>query len=103
MIERNFTSIAEEWARLCSAQIRAQGVKSDSKYKKREAAAVMKTRKYHVLKEEDIEFASFEMSFVRWTTESRSSIGALYNILAEPKLGVGKIAVRLISCACDAC
>jgi hypothetical protein len=103
MVEGNFTSIAEECARLCSAKSRAQGVKSDSKYKKREAAAVMKTRTYHVLKEEDIEFASLEMSFVRWTTEPRSSIGAMYNIRADPKLGVGKIAVRRIPCACDAC
>jgi hypothetical protein len=38
----------------------------------------------YILKEEDIEFASLEMSFVRLTTEPRSSIGTMYNICTDP-------------------
>jgi hypothetical protein len=63
----------------------------------------MKKRRYHVLKEEDIEFADLEMSFVTWTKERNSSIGAMYNLRADPELGVGRIAVRKIPCACDEC
>jgi hypothetical protein len=47
MIEGNFTSITEECARLYSAKSRAQGVKVTVRKKNREAAAVMKTHKYH--------------------------------------------------------
>jgi hypothetical protein len=63
----------------------------------------MKKRRYHVLKEEDIEFADLEMSFVTWTKERNSSIGTMYNLWADPELGVGRIAVRKISRACDEC
>jgi hypothetical protein len=103
MVEGSLSSIAEESARLCSVQSRSEGVKSENKYKKREAASVMKRRRYHVLKEEDIEFADLEMSFVTWTKEKYSSIGAMYNLRADPELGVGRIALRKIPCACDEC
>jgi hypothetical protein len=43
------------------------------------------------------------MSFVTWTREKYSSIGAMYNLCADPELGVGRIALRKIPCACGGC
>jgi hypothetical protein len=45
MVEGTLSSIAEESAQLCSVQSRAEGVKSENKYKRREAASVMKRRR----------------------------------------------------------
>jgi hypothetical protein len=56
----------------------------------------MQRRRYHVLKEKNVKFADLEMYFVTWTKEKYSSIGAIYNLCADPELGAGRLVLQKI-------
>jgi hypothetical protein len=108
MVETSSKSIAKEAARLCRNENRIRGVKSEGKYRKREESASMKQRFYW----EDGEFeatSSFDnlaMVCKPWfKTKDRKNngISSMYNFRADPKLGLGKIAIRRIPCACNSC
>jgi hypothetical protein len=101
--EREFASIAEEAARLCSLD-RSEGAKGDRKNKKREEAAVMKKRIYHVRTREDVLQEGLKMK-MEGLPKKGAHVGILgrYNLLVDPDLGVGTAALRRIPCACAAC
>jgi hypothetical protein len=99
-------SLAVECARLLSDATRHQGVKSQGKYAKREAIAVMTQRHYHVQQQEDVLFGGMKMELhgldsVRGQTHN--GLMAHYNIRADPKLGVGRVALRRVPCGCKQC
>jgi hypothetical protein len=106
MVETASLSFADECARLCSAQHRIQGVKSETKSNKREQHAKMKARHYHVQNPREIRFASTRMLAVGFPSvrgQKNNGLGAMYNLRAEPDLGLKHVAVRRIPCGCDAC
>jgi hypothetical protein len=107
MVEGLSKSIADEAARLCSNVTRIEGVKSEGKYKKkRETNVSMKSRHYHVHKENATEYVNLSMPCKPFQT-GRNHTGngpkSMYNIWADPDLGLGRVAVRRIPCACEAC
>lgn len=100
-------SIAREAARMCGNASRAEGVKSEGKYRKREEASTMKKRVYHVDEPcERHQFENLTMVCTPWYKAKESqghSLKFMYNFRADPKLGLGRIAIRRIPCACAAC
>jgi hypothetical protein len=106
MVETASLSFANECARLCSAQHRIGGVKSEAKSNKREQHAKMKARHYHVQNPKEIRFANTRMLAVGFPSvrgQKNNGLGAMYNLRADPDLGMRHVAVRRIPCGCDAC
>jgi hypothetical protein len=105
MVEGTSKSLAVECARLCSDKARSNGVKSEGKYRKRESEAKMKQRHYHVQDSGDVSFSAISMKLTGFPASkmTRSGLRAMYNIRADPDLGMGKIALRRIPCMCHAC
>jgi hypothetical protein len=105
MVEGVSKSIAEEAARLCSNMARTEGVKSEGKYLKRETNASMKKRHYHVHDQDSTEHINLSMKCQPFLTGSQTGNGlkSMYNIRADPDLGLGRVALRRIPCACEAC
>jgi hypothetical protein len=100
------TSFAAECARICSTRERSEGVKSEMKSKKREDSSRMKARFYHVEDQSLVRFGSVKMKAVGFQSsrgETRNGISAMYNLRADPDLGMHRIAVRRIPCACIPC
>jgi hypothetical protein len=100
-------SIAAEAARMCRHENRAEGVKSEGKYRKREESSSMKKRIYHVDEPcERHQFENLAMVCKPWYKPKESqghSLKFMYNFRADPKLGLGLTAIRRIPCACAAC
>jgi hypothetical protein len=92
---------------MCGNESRAEGVKSEGKYHKREEYSTMKKRVYHV--DEPCKHHQFEnltMVCTPWYKAKESqghSLKFMCNFRADPKLGLGGIAIRRIPCACAAC
>jgi hypothetical protein len=101
MTETASKSLAFEAQRLLSLDSRINGVKGDKKHGKREANATLKQRHYHVQNPEDVEFENLKFNPV----DLPEGIGVMqcYNIRADPDLGLGRIALRRIPCACTGC
>ena len=97
-------SLAEESARLCRLPERAHGVKSEGgKRTKREAAAKMQQRFYHVQDPAKVKYKNVNMTAVGFDEGDHNGMLAHYNVRVSKQLGVGKAAVRRIPCACSAC
>ena len=98
---------SREAAQMCGNESRAEGVKSKGKYRKREESSTMKKRVYHVDKPcERHQFENLVMVCTPWYKAKESqghSLKFMYNFRADPKLGLGRIAIRRIPCACAAC
>jgi hypothetical protein len=108
MVENASKSIAKEAARLCRNENRIHGVKSEGKYRKREESASMKQRFYWEDGEFEItsSFDNLTMVCKPWykpKDRKNNGISSMYNFRADPKLGLGRIAIRRIPCACDSC
>lgn len=103
MVEGVSKSLTVECARLCSLKSRKEGVKSEGKYAKREAAAQMRERHYHVCSESEATFSNLKMLVKGLKKGTKNGLLSMYNIRADPSLGLGKVAVRRIPCACDNC
>lgn len=103
MVEGTSFSLAEECARLCSDASRVTGVKSEGKYAKRENAATMKKRTYHVQDPNDVSYSGIKMKLEGFKKGKRNGISSMYNIRADPNLGIGRLAIRRIPCGCQAC
>jgi hypothetical protein len=101
MTETASKSLAVEAQRLLSLDSRINGVKGDKKHAKRQASATLKQRHYHVQDPDDLEFENLKFQPV----DLPAGIGVMqcYNIRADPDLGLGKIALRRIPCACHGC
>ena len=101
MTETASKSLAVEAQRLLSLDSRIQGVKGDKKHAKRESDSILKQRHYHVQDPDNVEFANWKFKPV----DLPEGIGVMqcYNIRADPDLGLGKIALRRIPCACRGC
>jgi hypothetical protein len=101
MTETASKSLAFECARLCSISSRINGVKGDAKSAKRESEAKIKRRHYHV---QDPNIVHFKHSkFETVGLPKGLGVMACYNVRADKDLGLGKVALRRIPCACDAC
>jgi hypothetical protein len=83
---------------MCSDMTRIEGVKSEGKYQKREASAAMKKRQYHVHEENSTEHINLNMKCQPFLTSNETCNGlkAMYNIRADPDLGLGRVLVRRI-------
>jgi hypothetical protein len=104
MVEGTSKSLAVECARLLSASTRNEGMKSHAKYAKRESNAALKKRHYHVQKQEDVLFSELKMQVkLKASKFTHSGLLAMYNIRADPDLGLSRVALRRIPCACSAC
>jgi hypothetical protein len=105
MVEGVSKSIAAEAARLCSDITRIKGVKSKGKYQKRETNAAMKKRYYHVHEQDSTEHINVSMKCLPFIkgNETANGLKAMYNLRADPDLGLGRVAVQRICCACKAC
>jgi hypothetical protein len=103
MVEGTSFSLAQECARLCSDASRVAGVKSEGKYAKRENAAPMKRRTYHVQDPKDVLHGGIKMKLEGFKTGKRNGISSMYNIRADPALGIGRLAIRRIPCGCQGC
>jgi hypothetical protein len=105
MVEGVSKSIAAEAARLCSDITRIEGVKSKGKYQKRETNAAMKKRYYHVHEQDCTEHINVSMKCLLFIkgNETANGLKAMYNLWADPDLGLGRVSVRRICCACEAC
>ena len=100
-------SLAELCLKACSNKNRKEGVKSAGKYAKREAAAAMRERHYHLGKPQST-FWGLCMQvvdgFLRGKKgEKHNGLRAMYHLIADPELGLGRVAVRRIPCGCDGC
>ena len=93
-------SIAAEAARMCRHENRAEGVKSEGKYRKREESSSMKKRIYHVDEPcERHQFENLAMVCKPWYKPKESqghSLKFMYNFRADPSLGLGITAIRRI-------
>jgi hypothetical protein len=97
-------SLAQESARLCSLPERIHGVKAEGgKRQKREAAAKMKQRFYHVQDPAKVKYTKTNMTAVGFEAGDHNGLIAHYNFRVSKELGVGRAAVRRIPCACAAC
>jgi hypothetical protein len=102
--EGSAVSIAEEAARLCQIDARAEGAKSNRKHQKREQASTVKQRHYHVRLPDAKLHDALQMKLVGLgSTGKRSGILSHYHLHADPDLGASKIALRLIPCGCNSC
>ena len=90
--------------RLCSDPARFGGVKADGgKRQKREAAAKMKERHYHVQDPAKVKHGKTSRVAVGFEKGEHNGMLAHYNFRVSKELGMGRAAVRRIPCACDAC
>ena len=103
MIEDAAYSLATECARLCGDPARAHGVKSHAKYAKREGAAKMEERFYHVQDPADVHFTKLKKTVVGLPAGEHNGLLSRYNLRTDPQLGVGRAALRRVPCACNAC
>lgn len=106
----NFTnadenSFAEECARLCKAKHRQNGVLTGSNYGARVSQSKLTRRFYHVHNDKKHNHVRISKSTTGWLTSHGVKAGIMYhhNFRADPKLPIGKIAVRRIPCACKGC
>ena len=65
----------------------------------------MKERHYFKIDKTDVQFASSKMNTIKLTKQNvkHRGIASRYNIWADPNLGLAKIVVRRIPCACAQC
>ena len=97
-------SLAEESARLCRDPAREGGVKSEGgKRQKRDDAAKMKKRHYHVQDPAKVTYTNTNRVAVGFEKGEHNGLLAHYSLHVSPELGVGKAALRRIPCACAAC
>ena len=89
-------SLAQESARLCQLPERAHGVKAEGgKRKKREAAAKMQQRFYHVQDPADVKYKGIKMTAIGFEAGEHNGLIAHYNFRVHKELGKGWAAARL--------
>ena len=104
MVEGKPNCLATECARLCSLPERVGGVKSEGgKRAKREAAAKVTRRVYHVQDPKEVKHTKINYSAVGFKKGEHNGLIAHYNVQVSRDLGVGKAAVRKIPCGCVPC
>ena len=104
VVEGKETSLATQCVLACRNPTRINGVKSHRKYKKRDELRVIKKRSYYESKRSDVQCQDFKAVVTNgFDTGPRNGLSAMYNICADLELGVGKIAVCRIPCACNGC
>ena len=97
-------SLADEAKRLCEDPKRVSGVKAEGgKRQKREAAAKMQQRIYHVQDPKDVKYTKTNRTAVGFEAGEHNGLLAHYSLHVSPELGLGYAALRRIPCACDAC
>ena len=104
MVENENFSMAEECFRLLSSPDRVDGVASTAKHVKRESAKQIQSRVYFLQKHEDVEHDNLKVTGKLLTGVGKhNGIRSMYNVRADPDLGVGYAAVRRIPCGCKTC
>ena len=106
-------SFAEQAKKLCEDEDRKDGVKSAGpKRQKRMQNKKINKRHYFVTHADEVQYSSVNMNTIilpsskkkiDGKTPKQSGILTRYNFRADPRLGVGKIAVRRIPCTCRQC
>jgi len=104
MTEDGEHSLASLAAERLSHESRSSGVKgAGPKHAKREEAAKVKSRSYHVHKNEDVKHRGLKKAATGFEKGPHNGVMGHYNIRADPALGAGCVAVRRIPCACSGC
>ena len=103
MIGNVYYSLEEECKRLCEIGGRENNVKENNKYKKHESKKKLKKRFYYVQNKHDVMMTDLKKKVVGMRKKKLIGKSAMYNFRADPNLGIGKIAIRRILCACDGC
>jgi hypothetical protein len=88
--ETESTSFAMECLRLCSLKERKDGVKTSSKYAKREQSARVSERIYYLQKRENVRLGQLKMATRGLPKVAHSGLLVRYNIRTDPDLGVGR-------------
>jgi hypothetical protein len=101
--ETESTSFAMECLRLCLLKERKDGVKSSSKYAKREQSARVSERIYYLQKREIVRLGQLKMATRGLPKGAHSGLLRRYNIRTDSDLGVGRAALCQIPCSCPAC
>jgi len=101
MQEGKSFSLAKEAKRILNDPSRVHGVKSDKKYKKREAASKLMDRIYHV--EGKVDFQNIKRRVVGLPPGEHNGILGRYNLWTDPDLGMGWAALRHVPCGCPTC
>ena len=103
MCEGKEKIFSKECVRLLSNPDRFSGVKSESKYAKRESNAMVKKRYYHLQKHEDINHTNIKSQLKGLDNSTPIGIRSHYNIRVDYDLGLSFAAIRRLPCACTAC
>jgi hypothetical protein len=102
--ETEATSFARECLRLCSLKERKDGVKSSSKYAKREQSAKVSKRLYYLQERSNVRLGQLKMATRSLPKgQAHSGLLARYNIRTDPDLCVGRAALCRIPCSYQAC
>ena len=101
MAEGKSFSLAREAKRILEDPRRVNGVKSDKKYNKREDAAKLTDRHYHV--EGKVDYQNIKRKLVGLPPGEHNGILGRYNLRTDPDLGMGWAALRHVPCACPPC
>ena len=99
-----FVDPAEVALKLLKQQ-RATIARGHTKNQKKISKASIERRDCHTRKCEDAKHQDLkhEIKKNNLPNERHFGLGALHDIVADPDLGVGKVALRRIPCACDSC
>ena len=96
-------SLAKHAAEKLGHELRVAGVKSDAKYAKREGAAKVRKCTYHVQEEKNVMHHGIQKVATGFDKGPHNGVLGHCNIQGDPKLGIGKVAVQCIPCACVGC
>ena len=102
MDELRKVNLAKEAARLCSLPDRTIRVAGDSKNDKREKNKKVLSRHCHV-DDEETNCEMVRTKFKATGFPNEAGLMKCHNIRADPKLGPGHVAMRMMPCSCDVC
>lgn len=104
MTEEGEFSLAELAAERLRHESRASGVKgAGAKHAKRESSAKVKSRTYHVHRDENVKHRGLKKVATGFEKGPHNGIMGHYNIRADPDLPHWCVVVRRIPCACTGC
>lgn len=84
---------------------RAMIDKGHTKNRKKVDKALIKKRECHIRRHGDVRYRNIKYKIKKndLQNEKYFGLGALYNIITDPDLGVGMAALRKIPCVCVSC
>ena len=103
MVGSTSCSLAKERKGVCNDEVRVNGVNIHRKHKKIEDTQKLKKNIVSFTNKDDVVIVEINKESIGFRKVNRNGISSMYNMRCDPKLGVGKVAVRRIPCACSFC